>query len=181
MSIENQIKNPTANDARAVYEYNGRTPAPQSVRTQLKKFEVETVEDIMMLLALSMKHNLKETLVDIHDKLMVSDIEIAYVTLIVMLVLGDNDKMYFDFVPATEDSQVQSKGIYRRCLGALPIYASFAKAYYNPAFDADESYPQFAKDIIKGTKTDLEAANKYRKYISEKYSDLITKILDIRQ
>jgi hypothetical protein len=179
MSIEKKIFNPTAKDARRVYEYNGRIPTTQSVRDNLQKFEVETVEDIMMLIALSLKHNLHDTLIEIHDRLMITDIEIAYDTLIVMIELGDNNKMYKGFVPATAKSKIQDKGIYRRCLGALPIYASHAKAYYNPALDADESYPKFAKELIKGTKSDYEATQKYRKYISEKYSELISKILDI--
>ena len=176
---ENEIKNPTAKDARKVYEYNGRIPLDLETKSQLKKFEVDTVEDIMMLLALSLKHNMFETLIEIHDRLMVSDIKIAYDTLIVMLRLGDGDKMYYNFVPATNASKIQPKGIYRRCLASLPIYASYHKAYYNPALDAEESYPEFAKDIIKGTRTDCDAAEKYREYISKTYATLITKILDI--
>jgi hypothetical protein len=180
MNVEKNIFEPTAKDARKVYEYDGRTPLPALLRGKLQKFEVETVEDIMMLLALSMKHNLNNTLIEIHDKLMVSDIEIAYDTLIVMIMLGDKRDMYMEFVPATSNSTIQSKGIYRRCLGALPIYASFAKAYYNPALDKDESYPKFAEDIIKGTKSDFAAAEKYREYISVKYADLIKNILEVR-
>lgn len=126
--------------------------------------------NVLMVMAYAMKDDDLDTLIDIHDHLMVSDIELAYNTLIVMLELGDNRKMYDGFVPATTYSLIDSKGIYRRCLGALPMY---------PSYCGKEFYPDFAKDILEDN-TKRGSAEEYKEYVrTKKFSKLITKILDI--
>jgi len=141
-------------------------------------YQVESVEDILVMMSDYLRNDNLEALIEMHDRLMVSDIKLAYDVLIVMLKLGDDDEMYMDFVPATTESKIHPKGIYHRCLQSLPIYP-YKDSYLNPVL-GKESYPEFAKEIIGGM--DVHDARKtYRDYVSVEYKDVITHILSIRE
>jgi hypothetical protein len=153
-------------------------------------YTVETVEDIILIMAHALKENNSALLVEIHDRLMVSNIELAYDILIVMLKLNTHE-MYYNFVPYTELSKIQSKGIYRRCLGAIGFYgmgSSYNNGYdeigYDNAVLGLERYEDFGKNIIgyeyKGANTrSYETVEAYREHISIKYAELIEKLLAI--
>ena len=164
--------------AKATYGHVGKIELTDEQKASFKPYTVETVEDVLMLIAHSLKEKDHKTLIEIHDRLMVSDIELAYDTLIVMLQLGDARNMYYDFVPATINSKIAPKGIYHRCLNSLPIY-DYGDGFYDNPVLGEESYPDFAKDIIKNKDYQFNALL-YREHVSTKYATVIKAILEIR-
>jgi len=154
-----------------------KTVLTDEQKQTFKPFVVETVEDIIMLITNHLKQGDLERLTEIHDRLMVTDIEIAYDVLIVMIRIDDEiakSDMYMQFVPSTEHSKMHSKGIYHRCLNSLPIY-NFSDSYDNPVL-GEESYPDFAKEIIEGHEG-WAKAQAYRKYVDTKYATVMENII----
>ena len=174
---------------KETFRYDGTQILTEEEKALFVPYSVETVEDIIMIMALALKEDNSALLVEIHDRLMVSNIELAYDILIVMLRIGD-DKMYYNFVPYTELSKIQSKGIYRRCLGSIGFY-DMGSSYnngsdmigYNNAVLGMERYEDFGKDIIgytyNGTDRSFETIDAYRVHVSTKYAELIEKLLKV--
>jgi len=186
------IKNPEKliEDIRKVKEtfaIEGKIVLTDEEKALFVPYSVETVEDIIMLMAFALKENNSALLVEIHDRLMVSDIELAYDILIVMLKLETN-VMYYNFVPYTELSKIQSKGIYRRCLASIGFYGmgrnnAIGFGYDNAVLGL-ERYEDFGKDIIgynhKGADIrSYDTVDAYRVHIGIKYAELIEKLLAI--
>lgn len=186
------------NRAKDTYSYTG----PNFNLTEEQKatfipYTVETVNDVIMIMALAMKENNHTLLVEIHDKLMVSDLTLAYEILLVMLKLGDKNVMYEKFVPYTEQSQIDSKGIYRRCLGAIGFYnmqcynlgKGDVYGYENPILGLEyvRDFGNGLGGIVIDDTTDLKGNRRqsydssfmYRIYVGEKYADLIEQLLKV--
>lgn len=167
----------TMKKAQDTYRYNGPvTSLTDEDRALFIPYEIDTVEDIMMIIAYSLKHNLMDELTVVHDRLMVTDIVTTYEVLMFMLALGDKEKMYYDFVPATENSKIDSKGVYRRCLGSIPFYGR-GDGYKNVALNETEYYPDFGKDVV--FKTGMDGRFKYKDYVTSKYTNVFNRILSV--
>lgn len=188
------------NTAKNSYSYNGPNfNLTEEQKATFVPYTVETVEDVIMIMAYAMKENNHALLVEIHDKLMVSDLTLAYDILIVMLKLGDSNKMYDKFVPYSEQSQIDSKGIYRRCLGAIGFYGMNC---YNRGDDNLNGYDnpilglEYVRDFGNGIggivitdetdlkenrqqSYDLSFMGRYRTHIATKYADLIEQLLKV--
>jgi len=170
------------------FNYIGNKPLTEEEKALFIPYTVETVEDIIMIMAYALKENNSALLVEIHDRLMVSNIELAYDILIVMLKL-DSNKMYWNFVPYTELSKIQSKGIYRRCLGSIGFYGmgtsynSVGAIGYDNAVLGLERYEDFGKDIVGyeylgDNERSVNTWEAYRVHVSVKYAELIEKLLE---
>jgi len=165
--------------AKETFAIEGKIVLTDEEKALFVPYSVETVEDIIMIMAFALKENNSALLVEIHDRLMVSNIELAYDILIVMLKLNTNE-MYYNFVPYTELSKIQSKGIYRRCLGAIGFYGM--GDHYNNAVLGIERYEAFGKDIVgyeyNGSRC-FKTVDAYRVHVSIKYAELIEKLIAI--
>ena len=209
MNKNNQIQSPEEllaeqilNRAKGTYSYSGPNfNLTEEQKTTFVPYTVETVNEVIMIMALAMKENNHTLLVEIHDKLMVSDLTLAYDILIIMLKLGDSNKMYEKFVPYTEQSQIDSKGIYRRCLGAIGFYDmqcyNLGKGkgdvfgYENPILGLEyvrdfgngiggiviTESTNFKENIQQNY--ELSFVSKYRTHIAIKYADLIEQLLKV--
>ena len=192
LNPEEIIADEVLQKAKDTYKYNG--PNVNLTDEQKAKFipyTVETVEDVIMIMAYAIKEENSDLLVEIHDRLMVSDLTFAYDILIVMIQLGDDKGMYFNFVPYTTKSKIDSKGIYRRCLGAIGFYkskhrTSMGNGYNNPVLGLEyqQNFGNGLGGIEINENTDLkkdgyDIGEQYREYISEKYKELIQKVLAV--
>ena len=164
-------------------------PLTKEQKEHFKPYIVENVSDIIRLLASALKNKDENTLIEIHDKLLISDITLCYDVLIVMINLSEkhnNNNMYSDFVKYTEKSKILIKGVYHRCIRAIGFYG-FKKGFENP-YLGYEFYPTFGEGlngIVIGDYRNIdihkeyEIRMKYREYIENKYQNLIQELLNI--
>jgi hypothetical protein len=183
---EDIIADKTLNRARELYIDTNSVTLTDEQKAEFLPYKVETVSEIILLMALAMKETNNDLLIEMHDRLMVSDLSLAYDVLIVMLKLRDSNKMYYDFVEYTTHSKIHSKGVYHRCLGAIGFYDFKHGGYDNPILGNEyvRDFGNGINGITINEDTDLNsyrvtATELYRDYIANKYSVLINNLARI--
>ena len=123
--------------------------------------------DIIEMIVKGLQTNADDIVVDIHDKLLISDFQLMYDTVLIFRILQDYLKkpLYFDFAAKTANSKLDPKGIFHKSLDASPIYTSFGNTGYKCVLNGKTVFfKEFAMDIIRGTHNDSEAREAYWNY-----------------